>query len=59
MTYFIAHTAIDKESNIDLLQPPVRVRVKKFVEPSMSVCEVKGFKSAVLEELVSVCREHL
>jgi hypothetical protein len=56
---FIAHTTIDKESNIDLLQPPVRVRVKKFVEPSVSVCEVKGFKSAVLEELVSVCKEHL
>jgi hypothetical protein len=56
---FVAHTAIDKHCNFDLLNPPSVVKPKKFIEPTMSVVNVRREKKSMLEELVLVCKEHL
>jgi hypothetical protein len=56
---FVACTAIDKRCNFDLLNPPLIVKPKKFIEPAMSIVDVRRAKESVLEELVLVCEEHL
>jgi hypothetical protein len=56
---FVARTAVDKRGNFDLLNPPLVVKPKKFIEPAMSIANVKDEKKLVLEELVLVCKEHL
>jgi hypothetical protein len=56
---FAARTAIDKDRNFDLLNPPLRVLHKTFMEPVVSMAEVKRNKSTMLDELKVVCEECL
>jgi hypothetical protein len=42
-----------------LLNPPLRVKKRKFAEPAISMVEVKREKKAMLQELLIVCEEHL
>jgi hypothetical protein len=56
---FVACTTVDKTSNIDLLNPPVRVCQRKLIELSVSIPDMKHYKKAVLGELVAVCKECL
>jgi hypothetical protein len=56
---FVANTTIDKTSNIDLLNPPVRVCQRKLIELSVSIPDMKHYKKAVLRELVAICKERL
>lgn len=56
---FVACTAIDKQCNFDLLNPPLKAKTKKFMEPVMSIANVKKEKKAMLDELMLVCKECL
>jgi hypothetical protein len=56
---FFPRTAIDQTCGYDLLNPPIRVTEKKLIEPVISYPEVKKMKRTMLEELVSVCQDHL
>jgi hypothetical protein len=56
---FAARTAIDKTCDYDLLNPPAIVKRKKFVDPLITVKEVKCNKQKMLQELVLVCKKRL
>lgn len=56
---FTACTAIDKNCNFDLLNPPLRISHKAFIEPVMSIADVKQKRTTMQQELKVVCEEHL
>jgi hypothetical protein len=56
---FFSCTAIDQTCGYDLLNPPIRITKKKLIDPVISCREVKKIKRTMLEELVSVCQDHL
>jgi hypothetical protein len=54
---FTACTAIDRECNFDLLNPPLRIFPKMFAELAMSITDVKKEKKTMLTELKLVCEK--
>lgn len=56
---FEHHTVIDKNTNYNLLKPPVAKRRALLSKPRTSTIEVKKMKKLVLKELVDMCKQWL
>lgn len=56
---FEHHTVIDKNTNYNLLKPPVAKRRPLLSKPRTSTIEVKKMKKLVLKELVDMCKQWL